>query len=180
MTDLTELRRLLEEGTPRPWHLDSNGDSGIYTEPQPSPTSSDVATAYFDADERLIAAAVNALLDLLDAAEALEQLKAEPRDEYHTMDELYHYRMLYNALAANLMPESAVKSWRHSDGELCFGGGWFVVYLELPTGQVSNHYKAEHWDIFQIPEVKTAPEWDGHTPADAASRLLEAARRPQS
>ena len=76
MNDLTELQRLLDEATPRPWHLDSNGDSGIYTEPQPSPTSSDVATAYFDADERLIVAAVNALPDLLDAAEALERVRA--------------------------------------------------------------------------------------------------------
>lgn len=93
------------------------------------------------------------------------------RDEYHTMDELYEYRMLYNALAANALAHLAVKSWRHSDGELCFGGGWFVVYLNLPTGQVSNHYKAEYWDLFNVPEEDTAPEYDGHTPAEAAERL---------
>lgn len=109
------------------------------------------------------------------AIEAAAPLIAR-RDEYHTMDELYEYRMLYNALAANLMPDKAVKSWRHSDGEECFGGGWFVVYLNLPAGQVSNHYKAEHWDLFQIPEAEVAPEWDGHTPQVAAQRLYEAAR----
>lgn len=98
------------------------------------------------------------------------------RDEYHTMDELYEYRMLYNALAANTLAHLAVKSWRHSDGELCFGGGWFVVYLNLPTGQVSNHYRAEHWGLFNVPEVDTAPEYDGHTPAEAAERLRAAAR----
>ena len=101
----------------------------------------------------------------------VKRLTANPRDEYHTMDELYEYRMLYNALAANAMPDRAVKSWRHSDGELCFGGGWFVVYLNLPTGQVSNHYKAEHWELFRIPEAPSAPEYDGHTPAIAADRL---------
>ena len=99
---------------------------------------------------------------------------AQARDDYHTMDELYEYRMLYNALAANAMPGRAVKSWRHSDGEPCFGGGWFVVYLDLPTGQVSNHYKAEHWGLFHIPEVPQAPDWDGHNPAEAADRLRRA------
>lgn len=102
------------------------------------------------------------------------QAKAEALaegDGYHTHEELYEYRMLYNALAANAMPDRAVKSWRHSDGEMCFGGGWFVVYLDLPTGQVSNHYKAEFWDMFDVPEVDLAPEYDGHTPAEAANRL---------
>lgn len=99
--------------------------------------------------------------------------EAMQRDEYHTMDELYHYRMLYNALAANAMPEISVKSWKHSDGEECFGGGWFVVCMNLPTGQVSNHYKSEHWDLFSCSEVKLAPEYDGHTPQIAADRMLE-------
>ena len=105
---------------------------------------------------------------------------ADLSDEYHTMDELYDYRMLYNALAVNAMPASACKSWRHSDGELCFGGGWFVVYLTLPTGQVSNHYKADHWDLFQVPEVETAPEYDGHTPQDAADRMRQHLTAPRA
>src|SRR5699024_3633280 len=88
-------------------------------------------------------------------------------DEYHTIDDLYEYRMLDNAIAANAMPESASKSWRHSDGELCFGGGWFVVYMELPSGQVSNHYKAEHWELFKVKALHKAPPYDGHTPAEA-------------
>lgn len=93
-------------------------------------------------------------------------------DKYHSLDELYGYRMAYNALAANAMPERCAKSWRHSDGELCFGGGWFVVVMDLSTGQVSNHYKAEHWGLFRVPEAETAPEWDGHTPEVALQRLL--------
>ena len=121
------------------------------------------------------AADLHALLDAADERDRLTaelaELRGNPRDEYHTMEELYEYRMLYNALAANAMPDRAVKSWRHSDGELCFGGGWFVVYLDLPTGQVSNHYKSFDWDLFRIPEVELAPEWDGHTPAEAAYRI---------
>lgn len=92
-------------------------------------------------------------------------------DGYHTFAELYEYRMLYNAVAANSMPDRAVKSWRHSDGEPCFGGGWFVVFIDLPTGQVSNHYEAKDWNLFRVPEADFAPQWDGHTPQQAAERL---------
>lgn len=101
----------------------------------------------------------------------------EPRDEYHTMKELYEYRMLYNAHAAHgwvWQGIPVVKSWKHSDGELCFGGGWFIVSAQLPTGQVSNHYKAEFWDLFDVPEVELPPEYDGHSPKDAADRLFKA------
>lgn len=98
-------------------------------------------------------------------------------DGYHTFDELYEYRMLYNAHAAEGWAQQgkAVKSWRHSDGEECFGGGWFVVVVDLyPHGQVSNHYPAADWGLFHVPEVERAPEWDGHTPQEAARRLRAA------
>ena len=64
------------------------------------------------------------------------------------------------------------KSWKHYNGELCFGGGWFIVSAMLPTGLISNHYKAEDWDLFKIPEVEKALyEFDGHTPQDVLHRL---------
>lgn len=92
-------------------------------------------------------------------------------DGYHTFEELYEYRTLYNAVAVNLMPELCSKSWRHGDGEYCFGGGWFVVTMNLPEGQVTNHYPEQFWDLFQIPHSELAPPWDGHTPEQAAARL---------
>jgi hypothetical protein len=101
----------------------------------------------------------------------------EASDGYHTHKELYEYRMLYNAHAALgwlVAGYSVVKSWKHHDGEPCFGkDNYFVVVVELPAGQISNHYKGEFWDLFAIPEVETAPEWDGHTPAEAAERLRD-------
>ncbi len=109
--------------------------------------------------------------------ELQEQLSAgNASDGYHTHNELYEYRMLYNAHAAIGWLDAGyrvVKSWRHSDGELCFGGGWFVVVAELPTGQVTNHYEADHWNLFVIPE-ETPPAYDGHSPAEAAHRLRQA------
>jgi len=82
--------------------------------------------------------------------------------------------MLYNAHAAHGWLAAGipvVKSWKHSDGEPCFGGGWFIVTATLPAGQVSNHYEAKHWGLFRVPEVELPPKYDGHTPQDAAMRL---------
>ena len=96
----------------------------------------------------------------------------ELNDGFHTFNELYDYRMLYNAALFNLLPKEIVhKSKRHHDGEECFGGWGFIVMAELPTGQISNHYAMEYWDLFKIPEKEIADEWDGHTPKEAAERL---------
>ena len=105
-------------------------------------------------------------------------------DGYHTFNELYYYRMLYNAAFFNSLAfydNFADGSWhveydvhkskRHNDGEECFGGGWFIVMCELPTGQISNHYEMKYWDMFKIPEKEKANLWDGHTPQEAAERL---------
>ena len=102
------------------------------------------------------------------------QVDGSTSDGYHTFDELYEYRMLYNAHAAIGWHNAGipvVKSWRHADAEECFGGGWFIVTATLPTGQVSNHYEAKDWNLFHVPEVDLPPEWDGQTPSDAADRL---------
>lgn len=110
------------------------------------------------------------LLSFLDTLE--EQDMGEVSDGYHTFNELYYYRMLYNAAFFNLLPREWVhKSKRHHTGEECFGGGWFIVVANLPTGQISNHYELKDWGLFQIPEKETADEWDGHTPQEAAERL---------
>lgn len=66
------------------------------------------------------------------------------------------------------------KSKKHYDGEDCFGGGWFIVVAILPTGQISNHYKLEDWDLFKIPETEKALyEFDGHTTIDVINRLKQ-------
>jgi hypothetical protein len=90
-------------------------------------------------------------------------------DGYHTFKELYEFRKVYNAALFNEwanydIPKYDVhKSWKHYDGELCFGGGWFIVVALLPSGQISNHYEAKDWDLFNIPIAKKAKyAFDGH------------------
>ena len=100
----------------------------------------------------------------------------EVSDGYHTFNELYEYRLLYNASMFNELAKQNLydvhKSKRHSDGEIPFGdSNWFIVMAELPTGQISNHYEMKDWDLFDIQEKEIANEWDGHTPKDVAERL---------
>ena len=104
----------------------------------------------------------------------------EISDGYHTFNELYEFRLLYNASFANLAHQQGIpvtKSRKHSDGDPCFGGGWFVVTIELPTGQITNHYPDKDWSLFAVPAVETAPPWDGHTSKDVLDRLREHAER---
>ena len=110
-----------------------------------------------------------------------EQDTGQISDGYHTFDELYRYRMIYHAWAIKAWQQAGwpvVKSHRHHDGDLCFGGGWFIVSAQLPSGQVSNHYEDKYWDLFNCPEVEMAPEWDGHTPQQAADRIERALKSP--
>ena len=110
--------------------------------------------------------------------------KGHLSDGYHTFDELYEFRKVYNAALFNewcrdwrlndapVADFNAHKSWRHNDGELCFGGGWFIVVALLPTGQISNHYEAKDWDLFKIPETEKALfPFDNHTAQDVLNRL---------
>lgn len=100
----------------------------------------------------------------------------EISDGYHTFNELYEFRKFYNACLFNEWAKQGKyevhKSIRHYEGEECFGGGWFIVVAILPTGQISNHYKLQDWDLFSIPESpKALYPFDGHTPQDVLVRL---------
>ena len=102
--------------------------------------------------------------------------KGEVSDGYHTFNELYEYRLLYNASMFNELAKHGMydvhKSKRHSDGNYPFDNpDYFIVVAELPTGQISNHYRMKEWDLFDIPEKEKSNEYDGHTPKDVAERL---------
>lgn len=110
-------------------------------------------------------------------------------DGYHTFKELYDIRLAYNVALFNEWGKQDVvmfspmritkayevhKSWKHHDGELCFGGGWFIVVAVLPSGQISNHYEEKYWDLFRIPETEKALyPFDGHGTKDVIERLKQ-------
>ena len=51
-------------------------------------------------------------------------------DGYHTFKSLYYQRLVLFATLVNQNRDLAWKTHRHEDGELCFGGGWFLVTLD--------------------------------------------------
>lgn len=118
-------------------------------------------------------------------------------DGYHTFDELYEHRtgllaalcntfILHIAIACKVgglgsgfMSHYAFKSWRHHDGGS--HEGYFIVGINCNMSEdlfataewATWHCEARWWDRFAIPELDRAPEWDGHTPAEALARLIE-------
>ena len=99
-------------------------------------------------------------------------------DGYHTFDELYEYRKAYNAALFNEWARSGTypvqRSIHHSDGSLCFDGGWFIVVAQTPFGQISNHYELKDWELFHdVPEVDYPVDYDGHTAQQALERLVD-------
>ena len=100
-------------------------------------------------------------------------------DGYHTFDELYRHRALLTAaffryLRLDFHYEDFTyggvhKSRLHADGSKL--DGFFIVMVQLPTGQISYHYPDADWDLFDIPERDRAAEWDGHTSADVLDRI---------
>lgn len=99
----------------------------------------------------------------------------ELSDGFHTFNGLYYQRMILFAALVKQNSELAWKSWKHEDGEPCFGGGWFIVGIDTPAGSYTYHYKAEFFDIFECPELDRAKHWDGHTEKDV-TRLLTLGR----
>lgn len=95
-------------------------------------------------------------------------------DGYHTFNELYDFRRVYNAALFNEWAEqgkyNVLKSKVHEDGEKCFDGDWFIVQATLPSGQISNHYEMKYWDDFMVNE-KLPDKFDGHTPKDVLNRI---------
>lgn len=95
----------------------------------------------------------------------------EVSDGFHTFNSLYHQRLILFATLCNTYQSLSWKSKRHSDGEIPFGGGSFIVGINTPKGPYTYHYKLKYWDLFKCKELDKAPEWDGHTDKDV-ERLL--------
>lgn len=95
----------------------------------------------------------------------------EISDGYHSYNDLYNQRRVLFATLCNTYPELSWKSYKHSDGEYCFRGGWFIVGIETPEGQYTYHYENEFWNLFKCKELEVGIDWDGHTSEDV-TRLL--------
>jgi hypothetical protein len=101
----------------------------------------------------------------------------ELSDRFHTFNSLYEQRMILFAALVKAYKDKAWKSYRHEDGEYCFGGGWFIVGIDTPEGSYTYHYENKYWDMFDCIDLPRAKHWDGHTEADAKTRLMSLPER---
>lgn len=105
-------------------------------------------------------------------------ITGETSDGYHTFNELYHHRAVLFSVIVKTFQDKAWKARQHYDGTMY--SGMFIVGIDTPEGQASYHYDIDpYWDMFECRELERAPEWDGHTPAQAIERIgmLEPVRR---
>lgn len=104
------------------------------------------------------------------AVDAESVITGETSDGYHTFNELYHHRAVLFSVIVKAFPERAWKARQHHDGTMY--SGMFIVGIDTPEGQASYHYDIDpYWDMFECRELERAPEWDGHTPAQAIERI---------
>lgn len=106
--------------------------------------------------------------------EAIKELadgeKQKVSDGYHTFEELYDHRCAIFVALCNNHP-AGWKSKLHSDGTMF--DGWFIAGLWVANGvQITYHLPVKLWTYILAQEFEKAPEWDGHTPADVITRLL--------
>lgn len=98
-------------------------------------------------------------------------------DGYHTFAELYDHRVInflaVLALAAKCGLKDIGWSYRHSDGHLCFGGGWVIAWITAPSGLQARYHICYNLALPAQLERPIAPAWNGVEETLAA--LLEIA-----
>lgn len=90
---------------------------------------------------------------------------ADISDGYHTFGELYEHR---HALMRALTAAHPRISYRGPVGD--HFPGWFLVGMNLPTGQISYHLPEEYYPLFGHCAADRPP-FDGHTPGNVVHRL---------
>ena len=100
-------------------------------------------------------------------------------DGFHTFRQLYYQRMMLFATIVKQNKERSWKSLRHEDGELCFGGGWFIVGIDTPEGSYTYHYENNYFSLFDCVELERGKHWDGHTEKDVTRLLSLPSAQPE-
>lgn len=125
---------------------------------------------------KALSIAIDSILN--DGIHIMREIDGNTSDGYHTFNELYHHRAVLFSVIVKAFSDKAWKSLRHHDDTMY--DGMFIVGIDTPEGQATYHYDIDpYWDMFECRELVRAPEWDGHTPAQAIERIgeLEPVRR---
>lgn len=85
-------------------------------------------------------------------------------------DEAYAERNKLVCVLSKLFP-----AWlgRHEETDTNWGKEWLnIVYIQLPTGQVSWHIHEDLLPLFAHLELDLSKKWDSHTTDEKYERLL--------
>ena len=88
------------------------------------------------------------------------------------INEVYRERNIAVALAVTLARKAGYPVWyRPAPAESIADMGWYIVYIALPTGQVSWHVPAG--DALYLPQdiLQIGPDYDGHTTGEKNARI---------
>lgn len=117
---------------------------------------------------KALSIAIEAILN--NSIHIMREINGDTSDGYHTFNELYHHRAVLFSVIVKAFSDKAWKSKQHNDGTMY--DGMFIVGIDTPDGQATYHYDIDpYWDMFECRELERAPEWDGHTPAQAIERI---------
>ena len=103
----------------------------------------------------------------------ITRLQREVQELIEAREGVYEERNQLALLCADLAHQLDMKVWTKPDKEASASYEWWVVYIQLPTGQVSWHVRDEE-EIragvlprdFQLP-------WDGHSSQVKRERIWE-------
>lgn len=104
-------------------------------------------------------------------------------DGYHTFGELYEHRIRQFLMLMAVADHHGLEhgwSKRHSDSELCFGGGWVIAWITAPSGlQIRYHFKEsfilenDNLDYLRCFEREKGSVWNGINESLLAMKELE-------
>lgn len=84
-------------------------------------------------------------------------------DGFYTFDDLYEHRNRLTAALLNLAAALGLEcgwSRQYSDGQLCYGGGWNIVWISPPDTTIEIKYHLP--ESVKLPEKlerKLGPKW---------------------
>ncbi len=99
-------------------------------------------------------------------------------DGHHTFGELYKNRIMLFCTLCNCNPDISWKSKKHFNEEVdpMFDGD-FIAGINTPEGIATYHIKLEFWDLFQIPELDRAPQYDGYDNGTVLQRIYSLSKK---
>lgn len=110
------------------------------------------------------------VLDYIHHREALliERMEGKLDNERKSKDEAYHERNMLVCALSKLFPSYIA---RHDEDNMGWERDWmWIVYIELPTGQVSWHMHDSEVQMFNHLRVQEN-KWDGHNTERKYERL---------